>query len=249
MTPPPRQETPPETVRAEPIWHEAEEGYLKQLHDLSLRLSKKYMDLYKVVHAKQTNLRLPAIIMSSLSGVASFGTTTFPSYTQRYVSIAIGLINVSIAMIQTYESYLKIGDIVAKSLTVSTSLKKLADDIFCELFIPVVDRNDDGIVFLRDCANRYQVIIEQAPPFMDEKSTDEDGDVLKKKITDAIRVRESRIREERVEMGRTFRPTLPSDRFRPTLPEDRILPPNHVYSNPGDERIVIDASVAPRSRR
>lgn len=226
---------------AQRVWHEAEEGFLKQLHDLSLRLSKKYMDLYKVTHAKQTKLRLPAIIMSSFSGVASFGTSTFPSRAQKYVGISIGVINVSIAMIQTYESYLKIGDIVAKSISVSNSLKKLADDIFCELFIPVVDRDDDGIVFLRDCVNRYQSIIEQAPAFPEEMIVDADeSQMLKKKIFEAIRLRDSRNREERVEMGKTF---------RPTYPEDRLLPPEHVFKNQGEERIIIDTENNKRRTR
>ena len=213
------------------IWHEAEEGYLKQLHDISLRLSKRYLDLYKVSHSKQTKLRLPAIIMSSFSGVASFGSTTFPSYSQRYVSIAIGILNVSIAMIQTYESYLKIGDIVAKSLAVSNGLKKLADDIFCELFIPVEDRNDDGIIFLRDCVNRYQVIVDQAPPFTDEPVVEDESQELKRKIHEAIRLNNQRIQEERVEMGKTF---------RPTYSEGRLLPPNHVFQSNGESRIIID---------
>lgn len=214
------------------IWHEAEEGYLKQLHDIALRLSQRYMGLYKITHKKQTRLRLPTIIMSSFSGVASFGSTSFPQKAQKYVSIVVGVINITTAMIQTYESYLKISDIVSKSLAVSNALKKLADAIFCELFIPVCDRTDDGIVFLRDCVNQYQVIIEQAPPFMEEKSEEEaEGKALNKKIMEAIRVRDSRMREERVEFGRTF---------RPTIPDDRMLPGEHVFQQQLETRVVID---------
>jgi hypothetical protein len=212
------------------VWHDAEEDYLKQLHDLSLRLSKTYMQLYKVSHSKQTKLRLPTIIVSSFSGVASFGSTTFPPRAQKYVSIAIGVVNVGIAMIQTYESYLKIGDTVAKSLSVANGLKKLADDIFTELYIPVADRDDDGIIFLRDCVNRYQVILDQAPPLTDELGTENESHLLKKKIQDAIRLSNMRAREERVELGKTF---------RPTYNEETLLPPRHVYRHTSDARIVV----------
>lgn len=155
------------------IWFDKEEKYLKYLYEVSLKLSKQYMELYKQTHAKQTRLRLPAIILSSFSGLASFGNTGFPRDYQRYVSIAVGLINVSIAMIQTYESYLKVADIVAKSLTVSSGLKKLAEDIHCEIFIPIEDRETNGITFLRDCFSRYGAIIYQAPPLEFETEIEE----------------------------------------------------------------------------
>lgn len=219
---------------AERIWYKKEEDYLKQLHDVALKLSKKYMDLYKRTHAKQTRLRIPSIVFGSFSGVASFGSTTFPQTAQRYVSIAVGIINVCIAITQAYESYLKIPDVVAKSLAVSTSLKKLADDIFCEIFIPVLDRDDDGIVFLRECFNRYQVISEQAPPFMEVDSDEENlQKTLKDRISQVIRshdVVEHHNRMERIEMGRTY---------RPTLNEDKLLPPDHVHPFLHEERVEI----------
>jgi hypothetical protein len=145
-------------------WYEQEERYLHVLHDICVQLSKEYMQLYIISHKFQTKLRLPSIILSSLSGVASFGSSSFGNSIQRYISIGVGLVNVGIAIVQTYESYLKIGDIVSKALTCSTAFKKLADDIYCETFIPVENRNSNGITFLRDCFAKYQTIIDQAPP-------------------------------------------------------------------------------------
>jgi len=154
------------------IWYDKEEKFLKNLCKVCNELSETYMILYRVSHKTQSRLRLPAIVLSSFSGVASFGTQSFPNELQKYVSIVVGLINVCIAMIQTYESYIKIADIVSRSLTVSTGLKKLADDIKCELSIPIENRDANGITFLRDCFSRYQAIIYQAPPleFDDENA-------------------------------------------------------------------------------
>jgi hypothetical protein len=145
-------------------WFDAEEKYLKMLHDICIQLSKEYMDLYIVTHQFQTRLRLPSIILSSCSGVASFGSSGFGTHAQKYISLAVGIVNVGIAIIQTYESYLKVGDIVSKSLSCSQAFKKLADTIYCEIFIPLEDRNSTGITFLRDCFSRYQTILDQAPP-------------------------------------------------------------------------------------
>ena len=153
------------TVSAEGLrWFDKEEEYLTSMHQSCVDLAREYMKLYTATHKIQTRLRLPAIILSSLSGVASFGSGSFPGDSTRWVSMAVGVVNVGIAIIQTYESYLKIADIVSKSLSTSTSLKKLADDIHTEVFIPLVDRDSSGITFLRDCFSRYQVILEQAPP-------------------------------------------------------------------------------------
>ncbi|NBO73006.1 MAG: hypothetical protein EBU66_20865 [Bacteroidetes bacterium] len=147
-----------------PKWHSKEEEFLKRLKNKCEHLAVQYMELYKVTHTKQSRLRLPAIIMSSFSGVASFGSTSFPLYMQKYVSIGVGIINITIAILQTYESYLKISDIVSKSLTASASLKKIADDIGCEMYIPVENRQTNGVTFLRDTYSRYQTILVDAPP-------------------------------------------------------------------------------------
>ena len=154
-------------------WHPEEERYLKVLHDICNKLSKEYMELYVLSHRFQTRMRIPAIILSSCSGVASFGSSGFGTHTQRYISIGVGVVNVFIAIIQTYESYLKVGDIVSKSLSASLAFKKLADMIYCETFIPVENRIANGITFLRDCFSRYQTILDQSPPleFHGKKTT------------------------------------------------------------------------------
>jgi len=147
-------------------WFPDEIEYLKLLQAKCSQLSTQYTELYRITHSKQTNLRIPSIILSSFSGIASFGTTSFPADIQRYVSITVGIINIGIAMLQTYESYLKIPDIVTKSLTASSALKRLSDDIDCELYLPVQNRKQSGETYLRDCYNRYQSIMTEAPPLV-----------------------------------------------------------------------------------
>ena len=153
------------------------------MHKMSTTAAHDYMDLYRRMHRTQTNLRLPAIILSSFTGVASFGTSSFPLDYQKYVSIVCGLLNISIAMIQTYESYLKIGDIVSKSLQVASGLQKLADDIECELAIPIENRDTNGITFLRDCFSRYKAVIYQAPPLeIEDEETNQMVATIKKQL-------------------------------------------------------------------
>lgn len=175
-------------------WYDKEEEYLHRLQEMCTLLSKHYMNLYIKTHRVQTKLRLPAIILSSCSGVASFGSSGFSANTMRYITITVGVINVMIAILQTYESYLKIGDIVSKSLSASQSLKKLADDIQCEIFIPIEDRNANGVTFLRDCFSRYQAILDQAPPI--EELTN--AKMLRSRITHELERQNASMRASRV---------------------------------------------------
>lgn len=170
--------------KPKPVWFEKEEQYLRKLQTMCSQLSVQYMALYRIMHARQTRLRLPSIIMSSFSGVASFGTSSFPLYMQRYVSITVGIVNITIAMLQTYESYLKVADIVAKSLTAAAALKKIADDINCELYIPVENRLTNGNGFLRDCYARYQTVVADSPPLAVDE---EEAQLLFDKLCDDIK--------------------------------------------------------------
>ena len=151
------------------FWCEREEEYLELLHKTCLELADVYRKLYVDTSRIQNKLRLPAIILSSLSGAASFGSSSFaassanPLETQGNINIAIGIVNVFIAMIQTYESFKKIGETVSKSISTCTALKKLSEDIHCMVFIPPGDRDTAGVMYLRDAFNRYQSIIDQAP--------------------------------------------------------------------------------------
>lgn len=170
-------------------WYDREEEYLNSLKDTCVELSQVYMELYLRTHKVQTKLRLPVIALSSCSGVVSFGSSAFNAKTMKYISIAVGVVNVFIAIVQTYESYLKIGDIVSKSLSASQALKKLADHIECEIFIPIEDRDSSGITYLRECFSRYQAIIDQAPPLesLDDKQFSVQHHMVVKKISNEIR--------------------------------------------------------------
>lgn len=151
-----------------PQWLPEEEEYLRILHRRCHRLGIVYKKLHIEYKRTQNKFRLPAILLSSISGVVSFGQTVFPEDAQRWVSIGVGGVNIFIAIINTVESYMKIGEMVAKSITSYSALHKLADDIFCEISIPTKDRDTSGIAFLRDCYTRYQQIMDSAPLIEEE---------------------------------------------------------------------------------
>lgn len=145
------------------VWLKEEEDYLKIVSQVCIELSKKYHKVYFLRKNVLTKLKMPAIIIGSFTGVASFGTTTFPKEAQRWVSIVVGVVNICIATLNTLESFFKVGEEMTSAQTTYEQLRKLAEDIEKELCLPYDDRPTSGIQFLRETYTRYQQIINSAP--------------------------------------------------------------------------------------
>lgn len=144
-------------------WTKQEEDYLRILEERCTSLSKDYHKVYFNLQTYQSRLRIPAIVIGSFTGVASFGTSTFPKQYHSMISIIVGIVNVCIAILNTIESYYKLGENINLSSTASIQLRQLANDINKELAIDTNVRETSGINYLRDCYTRYQQITSGAP--------------------------------------------------------------------------------------
>lgn len=144
-------------------WNDEEVEYLRLLESCSRSLARDYHKVHFAMRSLQNKLRIPTIIIGSFTGVASFGTSTFPKEYQSKVSIFVGLINVAIAIFQTIESFFKIGENINLSATASSQFTKLADDICKELALEARHRETSGAHFVRDCHTIYQQILSIAP--------------------------------------------------------------------------------------
>jgi hypothetical protein len=144
-------------------WNDEEVEYLRLLESCSRSMARDYHKVHFAMRSLQNKLRIPTIIIGSFTGVASFGTSTFPKEYQSRVSIFVGLINVAIAIFQTIESFFKIGENINLSATASSQFIKLADDICKELALEARNRETSGAHFVRDCHTRYQQILSIAP--------------------------------------------------------------------------------------
>lgn len=144
-------------------WKKEEEEYLRILEETSICLSKDYHNVYFTLQATQSRLRIPAIVIGSFTGVASFGTSTFPKKYHPIIAIIVGIVNVCIAILNTVESYFKLGENINLAASASLQLRKLANDINRELSVDESVRETSGINYLRDCYTRYQQILSGAP--------------------------------------------------------------------------------------
>lgn len=147
------------------LWLEKEEHYLRHLQNSAAVYSAEYSKAYNIYERKQRYYKIPPIILGTITGTLSVGTTSlFPEQFHHWVPVAVGGVSVAIAIISSIESYLKIPEMVATALTSYKLFQELHDDIERELGIPNEDRSTSGVLFLRDAYTRYQQILGGAPP-------------------------------------------------------------------------------------
>jgi hypothetical protein len=85
---------------------------------------------YSYMHAWFT---IPAIVLSTISGTASFAQTSLPTAYQTYSPMAIGAINIFIGILTTVQQYLKISELNEAHRVSSISWDKFARNIRIEL--------------------------------------------------------------------------------------------------------------------
>lgn len=144
-------------------WLPAEEAYLSDLSALCATLSVRFKEEYHKYHRLESRFQIPAIIVSSALGLASFGNNQFPQDTSRAINIAMGIVGLGLGVLNSIQSYLRIGPTMAGCLLASVSLARLKESIDLELALPVADRSASGIVFLRASSAQYEKITDAVP--------------------------------------------------------------------------------------
>lgn len=85
---------------------------------------------YSYMHAWFT---IPAIVLSTISGTASFAQTSLPSQYQVYSPMAIGTLNIFVGILTTIQQYLKISELNEAHRVSAISWDKFARNIRIEL--------------------------------------------------------------------------------------------------------------------
>ena len=137
------------------VWLQAEQAYLEKMSETCKRLTDKFKLIKSRYGKYQARFRIPSIILSSVTGLFSMGNSNFPAGYQQYVSIGVGIVSVSIAVLGSIESYMQIGDIMSRSIQAASTFHKLKEKIDCELALPIKDRRVSGLLFVRECALEY----------------------------------------------------------------------------------------------
>lgn len=114
---------------------------------------------------------IPAIILSTISGTASFAQESMPTNFQALAPLAIGSLNIFIGILTTIQQYLKISELNESHRVMSIAWDKYARNIRIELAKPPPERSDAGS-FLKLTRQEFDRLVETSPP-IDQKVIDE----------------------------------------------------------------------------
>jgi hypothetical protein len=125
-----------------------------------------YKWLHSRSHTKYSQMRacftIPAIILSTISGTASFAFAGTLMPTSVYVSITIGTINICVGILTTVQQYLKISELNEGHRVSAIAWDKFARNIRIELAKSPAERMD-AAHFLKINRQEYDRLMETSP--------------------------------------------------------------------------------------
>lgn len=130
-----------------------------------------YKWLHTKSHAKYSSKHawytIPAIILSTVSGTASFAQDKLPTNMQHAAPVAIGSLNIFIGILTTIQQYLKISELNEAHRVASIAWDKYQRNIKIELAKHPNERCECG-VFIHTQRQEYDRLMETAPPLDDD---------------------------------------------------------------------------------
>lgn len=119
---------------------------------------------YSVLQAWFT---IPVIIMSTVTGTASFAQSSFTDSQRFYVQFGIGTINILVGIITTISQYLKISQLSEAHRVSSISWDKYARNIRIEL-AKAPEERIDAAQFMKITRNEFDRLMETSPMIQTE---------------------------------------------------------------------------------
>jgi hypothetical protein len=122
-------------------------------------------------HSKYSTLNalytIPTIVLSTITGTASFAQSSLPVNQQKYTPMIIGTVNIFIGIINTVHQYLKIAELNESHRVSAISWDKYARNIRIELAKAPGERMDAGH-FLKLNRQEYDRLMETSPAIPQE---------------------------------------------------------------------------------
>lgn len=143
-------------------WSEAEITYLRNLAANCQQLAQRFNEIQAGTRAYQHKIRIPVICLSSIAGVASFGSNAFEG-SQLPISVAVGAINLLIGIANAVNALFGLTDVVQKSTKCAYEFARIRERVEVELALPPDKRASSADVFVREIHNEYVGAFESAP--------------------------------------------------------------------------------------
>jgi hypothetical protein len=122
-------------------------------------LNTRAHNRFSFLHAWFT---IPTIILSTITGTASFGQTALPEDMQKYSPIIIGTVNIFIGILTTIQQYLKISELNESHRVMAIAWDKFARNIKIEISKAPTERMDAGH-FIKHTRQEFDRLMETSP--------------------------------------------------------------------------------------
>ena len=150
-------------IKTDKLWNDSEVQLLKKWGEVASSYRLLHDRSFRQFQIQSYGLTIPVIILSTLSGTASFTIQSFPVSLQTYVPMVIGGVNICVGIIQTVSQFLRVNELTESHRVASISYGKFARNVVTELSLPPNDRTYNGIDFVQVCRTEMDRLIEQSP--------------------------------------------------------------------------------------
>jgi len=147
----------------EKIWIDSEVQLLKKWGEVASSYRLLHDRAFREFQIKSYGLTIPIIILSTLSGTASFSISSFPPSVQGFAPMVIGGVNIFVGILQTITQFLRVSEQTESHRVASITYGKFARNITTELTLPPNNRSYNGIDFVQMCRTEMDRMIEQSP--------------------------------------------------------------------------------------
>ena len=193
------------------IWKREQEYILKEWSDKAQCYYWMHLKSHRKYKLKNTYFTIPVIIISTLTGTATFANNLFGNY-QQIASICIGSMNILAGIITTIFQFLKIAELNESHKAAALSWEKFHEYIKVELLKNPVDRETPSKV-LKYCSQQYDHLIEFSPIIPEDVITTFKS-TFKKKFKDISvpticgRLKTTRVFDETIANMLVFKPPV-----------------------------------------
>ena len=148
-------------------------GWTAQHEDIFIEWADKAMIYrwmhtrsYKIFYFRNACYTIPVIIMSTLTGTATFGQERIPEAYRLWAQVAIGTINITTGIITTIQQFLKINELLEAHRVSSISWGKFYENIKIELAKHPKHR-DGPLEMLKHFKEEFDRLMEISPTIED----------------------------------------------------------------------------------
>ncbi len=145
------------------IWNDSEVQLLKKWGETAASYRLLHDRAYRYYETRAFRYNVPIIILSTVTGTASFSQTLFPPEYQPFVPMVIGSLNIFTGILGTLSRFYRLDELTESHRVASISYGKYARNISTELSLPPSNRRYNGADMVEMCRSEMDRLIEQSP--------------------------------------------------------------------------------------